>query len=97
MMLTSLLSTIVLLTLLMTGWIVVQRAARAVAAQHPEAGPLRLIGCGCGGQGHGDAAPPPVQPARLVAPRRSAKASAEGCAGCSNTDCKPASPSSLSA
>jgi hypothetical protein len=42
-------STMVLLMALMPGWIEVQRAARRVAAQHPETGPLRLVGAGCGG------------------------------------------------
>jgi hypothetical protein len=48
-MIITLISTIVLLMALMVGWIEVQRAARRVAEQHPEAGPLRLIGGGCGG------------------------------------------------
>jgi hypothetical protein len=47
-MLGSLIATVVLLMVLMAGWIAVQRAARRVAAQHPETGPLRLVGAGCG-------------------------------------------------
>lgn len=49
-MIITLISTIVVLIVLMAGWIEVQRAARRFAEQHPEAGPLRLIGGGCGGQ-----------------------------------------------
>ena len=41
------------LLLLMTGWVLVQRAARRSAEQHPEFGPFRLVGGGCGGRGHG--------------------------------------------
>jgi len=82
MMIVSLIAAFVLLLALMLAWIEVQRMARHVAAQHPEAGPLRLIGGGCGGQGHGaDAAPTPI--ARPVAKKP------EGCASCSNTACKP--------
>jgi hypothetical protein len=44
-----------LLLLLMAGWILVQRAARRVAEQHPECGPFRLVGGGCGGHGHDEA------------------------------------------
>jgi hypothetical protein len=86
-MATTLLTTIGVLMALMAGWIEVQRAARRAAEQHPEAGPLRLIGGGCGGHGHGqensgnEAAPVP-KPLAKTAP-------AEGCATCVNTACKP--------
>jgi hypothetical protein len=91
-MLTTLLITIGVLMALMAGWIEVQRAARRAAAQHPEAGPLRLIGGGCGGHGHGqensgDEAASVPKP--LAATRASAAAPAEGCATCVNTACKP--------
>ena len=79
-MFTTVVVTIILLLALMTGWILVQRAARHVAEQHPEAGPLRLVGGGCGGHGHGEKAAPPAF----------AVVSAEGCAACTNTACKPA-------
>lgn len=79
-MLTTLIVTIIVLLALMTGWILVQRAARRLAEQHPEAGPLRLVGGGCGGHSHGEKA----------APLASAAVSAEGCAACTNTACKPA-------
>jgi hypothetical protein len=86
-MLVTLIATIVLLLALMMVWIEVQRMARHVAEQHPEAGPLRLVGGGCGGQGHG-------------AERQGEKAAAthkpppapEGCATCANTSCKPGAP-----
>jgi hypothetical protein len=90
-MLTTLITTVGLLMALMAAWIEVQRAARRVAEQHPESGPLRLVGGGCGGQGHGDdqgkASLP--NPARRAATSRSAAAPAEGCASCTNTACKP--------
>ena len=88
-MLVSLLATITILMALMVGWIEVQRMARRIAEEHPEAGPLRLVGGGCGGQGHGE--PPaakPAQPAAKPAP----KPPAEGCASCANTACKPGQP-----
>jgi hypothetical protein len=91
-MATTLLTTIGLLMALMAGWIEVQRAARRAAEQHPEAGPLRLVGGGCGGHGHGQensenkvaSVPKP-----LAATRAAAAAPAEGCASCANTACKP--------
>jgi hypothetical protein len=90
-MLTTLLPTIGVLMALMAGWIEVQRAARRAAEQHPEAGPLRLIGGGCGGHGHGqensgDAASVPKP---LAVTRASNAAPAQGCATCANTACKP--------
>jgi hypothetical protein len=85
-MLTTLIVTIILLLALMTGWILVQRAARHVAEQHPEAGPLWLVGGGCGGDGHGE---------MKAAPLPSAAVSAEGCAACTNTACKPATLDAL--
>ncbi len=45
----KLLAVFVFLTLLMAGWVLVQAAARRVAARHPEAGPYREAGGGCGG------------------------------------------------
>lgn len=98
-MVLNLIITIALLLALMTGWILVQRAARAVAEQHPEAGPLRLIGGGCGGHGHGhDAAPSPLMTSLAPKPivskpvmaKAIAKVSDQGCASCTNTACKPA-------
>ncbi len=103
-MLSTLLSlavTMALLMGLMVGWIHVQRAARRVAEQHPEAGPLRLIGGGCGGHGHGsEARPTPGVPApqpgrrvvRIATVARKVVADAGGCASCTNTACKPAMP-----
>jgi hypothetical protein len=80
-----------LLLALLLGWIEVQRAARRVAEAHPEAGPLRLIGGGCGGHGHGDSAKP-AGPARLIAiapaARPAAAPAAGSCASCDNTACK---------
>ena len=94
-MLFSLIATMVLLLALMMAWIEVQRMAHHVAEQHPEAGPLRLVGGGCGGQGHGqetlgqkslgDVASAALGP-KMSEP---ARASAEGCAACDNTACKP--------
>jgi hypothetical protein len=85
-MFVSLIAAILILLALMLAWIEVQRMARVVADQHPEAGPLRLVGGGCGGQGHGDKghgdAPAPRKPVPAKTP--------EGCASCSNTSCKPA-------
>jgi hypothetical protein len=91
-MFTTLITTVGLIMALMAAWIEIQRAARRVAEQHPESGPLRLVGGGCGGQGHGDdhgkdAASPP-NPARRAA-TSGAAAPAEGCASCANTACKP--------
>lgn len=37
------------LLLLILGWVGVQALARRTAAQHPEAGPYREAGGGCGG------------------------------------------------
>ncbi|MBB4198026.1 hypothetical protein GGD83_001819 [Rhodoblastus sphagnicola] len=85
-MIVSLIAAFVLLLALMLGWIEVQRMARHVAAQHPEAGPLRLVGGGCGGQGHGSEAPAPA-----VSPKRPVAAKPEGCEACTNTACKPGS------
>jgi hypothetical protein len=88
-MFTTLITTVGLLVALMAAWIEVQRAARRVAEQHPESGPLRLVGGGCGGQGHGDdhgeGATSLPNPARRLA----TAAAAEGCASCANTACKP--------
>jgi hypothetical protein len=91
-MFTTLITTVVLLMGLMAAWIEVQRAARRMAEQHPESGPLRLVGGGCGGHGHGpensgDKAASVPKP--VAAPRASAAAPAEGCATCANTACKP--------
>ena len=92
-MFTTLITTVGLLMALMAAWIEVQRAARRVAEQHPESGPLRLVGGGCGGQGHGDdhgkAAASLPNPARRAATSGSAAAPTEGCASCANTACKP--------
>jgi hypothetical protein len=83
-MLIQLIAAVILLLALMMAWIEVQRMARHVAAQHPEAGPLRLVGGGCGGQGHGDAAAPAPTPKKRPAAKKP-----EGCEACSNTACKP--------
>ena len=88
-MFTTLIATMGLLMALMAGWIEVQRAARRAAEQHPEAGPLRLIGGGCGGHGHGNEAAS-ASPLKLPAVTSgSAAPLAEGCAACDNTACKP--------
>lgn len=91
-MFTTLITTVFLLMGLMAAWIEVQRAARRMAEQHPESGPLRLVGGGCGGHGHGqensgDKVASVSKPA--AAPRAPAAAPAEGCATCANTACKP--------
>ena len=75
-MIATLFAAISLLFALMAGWVLVQRAAERVAEQHPECGPLRLVGGGCGGHGHAQEAAPPLI--------------ADGCASCDNTSCKPA-------
>jgi hypothetical protein len=56
-----------LILLALLGWIRVQQAARDYAARHPEFGPAKEEGSGCGGCGaggcHGDgqcAAPPRI-------------------------------------
>jgi len=88
-MIVSLIAAFILLLGLMMAWIEVQRMARHVAEQHPEAGPLRLVGGGCGGHGH---APSPLAPKSAEAKFAEAKAAAkpaEGCAACTNTACKP--------
>ena len=84
---TTLLTTIGLLMALMAGWIEVQRAARRAAELHPEAGPLRLIGGGCGGHGHGEENS--GEAAYVSKPVEATAAPAEGCAACANTACKP--------
>jgi hypothetical protein len=48
-----------LILLVLVGWILVQRAARIYAARHPEFGPAKEEGSGCGkgcscSQGHCD-------------------------------------------
>lgn len=78
-MLIQLIVAMVLPLVLMLAWIHVQRMARDVAQAHPEAGPLRLVGGGCGGVGH---APSPL------AEKPAAKKPAEGCDACTNTACK---------
>jgi hypothetical protein len=40
---------ILIIFLALTGWVWVQYAARAFAARHPELGPAREEGSGCGG------------------------------------------------
>jgi hypothetical protein len=92
-MLFTLITTMVLLLALMMAWIEVQRMARQVAEQHPEAGPLRLVGGGCGGQGHGEESLGQTSlgdKARATGPQTYEPAPApEGCAACANTACKP--------
>jgi hypothetical protein len=69
-MLSTLISTfsaMLILLALMSGWIWVQRAAQRVAEAHPEFGPFRIVGGGCGGHGHGHAAEPPPPPAACEA------------------------------
>lgn len=98
-MLLNLLITVMLLLGLMLGWIRVQAAARRVAEDHPEAGPLRLVGGGCGGQGHGDGAGHGAGQGAITATRTVRIAPAEqapprpttgsgACAACDNTACK---------
>ena len=67
-----------------------QRLARRIAEEHPEAGPLRLVGGGCGGVNHGE--PPAARPAPKPLAARLAQPAAEGCEACSNTACKPGQP-----
>ena len=86
-MLVTLIATIALLLALMMVWIEVQRMARQVAEQHPEAGPLRLVGGGCGGQGHGADAQ-----GEKAAVTHKPPPAPEGCATCANTACKPGVP-----
>ena len=43
--------TIGLIFVLLTGWIVVQQAAKIYARRHPEFGPCREEGAGCGSCG----------------------------------------------
>jgi len=43
--------TIGLIFVLLTGWIVVQQAAKIYARRHPEFGPCREEGTGCGSCG----------------------------------------------
>ncbi len=50
-MIVSMLAAFAVMFALMAGWIGVQRAARRVAQEHPECGPFRLVGGGCGGHG----------------------------------------------
>ena len=50
-MLTELLMTFVALVALIGGWVAVQALARRFAARHPETGPFREAGGGCGGCG----------------------------------------------
>lgn len=75
---------------LMIGWIRVQEAAARFAAANPDRGPFRVVGGSCGGHGHGDEAPPPAGPARVVpiASEPAAPAAAGGCGSCSNTACE---------
>ncbi|MDD3530814.1 MAG: chemotaxis protein [Gallionellaceae bacterium] len=47
--------TIGLILLLLLGWIVVQRVYRLFARRHPELGPFRAEGGGCGCCSQGDA------------------------------------------
>lgn len=48
-MLMNLAATVGALFALILGWVGVQALARRTAAQHPEAGPYREAGGGCGG------------------------------------------------
>jgi hypothetical protein len=92
-MIFSLIATMVLLMALMLAWIEVQRMARHVSEQHPEFGPLRLVGGGCGGQGHGEDRHG-AKAAAALGPKmnKPVAAPAEGCASCDNTACKPGAP-----
>jgi hypothetical protein len=99
----QLLAAVAVLLALLLGWISVQSAARRVAALHPEAGPLRLIGGGCGGQGHGEAvahggSSAATRPIRIASPGRSAAnapATGGNCERCDNTACKSPDPAVL--
>ena len=44
----NLLTTIFIIFSLLMGWILVQQAARKFAANHPELGPVKEEGLGCG-------------------------------------------------
>jgi hypothetical protein len=48
-MLVKLLGVVAVLLVLLSAWVLVQAAARRVAARHPEAGPYREAGGGCSG------------------------------------------------
>ncbi|MGM0593651.1 MAG: chemotaxis protein [Pseudomonadota bacterium] len=48
MMFLKMLITVSLIMLLMLGWVSVQRLARLFAARHPQFGPAREEGGGCG-------------------------------------------------
>jgi hypothetical protein len=48
-MLFKLFITVSALLLLLAGWVAVQSAARRTAERHPECGPFREAGGGCGG------------------------------------------------
>jgi len=74
--LASAFAAMLILLALMAGWIWVQRAAQRVADAHPEFGPLRIVGGGCGG--HGRAAEPAPPP--------------ETCDTCENGSCAASSP-----
>jgi hypothetical protein len=50
---TTYLITIGLIFILLSGWIVVQQVAKIYARRHPEFGPCREEGSGCGGCGGG--------------------------------------------
>jgi hypothetical protein len=79
-MLQTLVSTVsaaAVLLALMAGWIQVQRAAQRVAEAHPEFGPFRIVGGGCGGHGHGKPLPTPPPAA---------------CEACENGSCATSAP-----
>jgi hypothetical protein len=48
-MLFKLFITVSALLLLLAGWVAIQSAARRTAERHPECGPFREAGGGCGG------------------------------------------------
>jgi hypothetical protein len=48
-MLIKLFITVAALLLMLVGWVAIQSAARRTAERHPECGPFREAGGGCGG------------------------------------------------
>jgi|GEM_PF-345256 len=48
-MLQNFITACILIFCLMAGWVIIQYLARAFAAKHPELGPAREEGGGCGG------------------------------------------------
>jgi len=97
-MLLNLVCAFAMLMLLLFGWIKVQSAARRFAQEHPETGPFRLVGGGCGGHGHGQPqdhghqGPTAGQIVITKHPDTVAQEEQGGCSTCDNTACKGRPP-----